>query len=263
MTGFTVVALSVGLVGNVLSRSAVLDALALWPLAALVLPAALIGLKGGRHRALAPLVLLTWLLVTVGLHLGGVAGLPSTAAAVRSDVAAVDEARLTVSIDNVFVRMTEGPFSVTPAPVGGTAGVPVVERVSGSTATALVITTDPTRSPWFRFGEYRVSLDAGVRWDLRVRVAGLELDLTDVDVVAGRFESMTGRVVLGRPSRPATLEFAGDIEVSVPEDSPVRVIGSTRLPDGWTVDGNGGRAPVEGDGWTIRVTSGSVRIVSR
>ena len=81
MTGLTLVALAVGIAGNVLSRTAVLDAIALWPLAALVVPAALIGLKGGRHRALAPLVLLTWMLVTVGLHLGGVAGLPSGAAA--------------------------------------------------------------------------------------------------------------------------------------------------------------------------------------
>jgi hypothetical protein len=38
MTAFTLVALAVGIAGNVLSRAVVLDAIALWPLAALVPP---------------------------------------------------------------------------------------------------------------------------------------------------------------------------------------------------------------------------------
>jgi hypothetical protein len=263
MTLFTVLALSVGIVGNVLSRTAVLDAIALWPLAALVIPALLMGLRGGRNRALAPLVLLSWLLVTVGLHLGGVEGLPSSAAAVRSDLAGITEARLTVAIADLSLSVRSGEFEVAPLPVGGSVGPPVLERVSGTTATALTLTDDTARSPWFRFGEYRITLPPAIEWNLRIAVSGMDLDLRDVNVVGGRFESATGHLVLGEPDSPTTVDVAGDIEVSVPRDIPVQVIGSTRVPDDWAVEDDGARSPTAGDGWTIRVVSGSVRIVSR
>lgn len=263
MTLFTVLALGVGVAGNVLSRTAVLDAIALWPLAALVVPALLMGLRGGRHRALAPLVLLSWLLVTVGLHLGGLEGLPSSAAAVRSDLTGIAEARMTVAIEDLSLNIRSGDFEVAPRPVGGTVGAPVLERVSGTSATALTLTDDPARSPWFRFGEYHVTLPPAVDWNLRIAVSGMDLDLRDVNVVGGRFEAATGRLLLGEPGEPTTVDVAGDIEVSVPPDVPVQVIGSTRVPDTWVVDDNGARAPTSGNGWTIRVVSGSVRIVSR
>lgn len=263
MTAFTVLALAVGIAGNVLSRTAVLDALALWPLAALVVPALLLGRKGGRQRALAPLVLLSWMLVTVGVHLGGVAGLPSTAAAVTTELAGIDQARLTVMVDDLSLRIESGDFEVRPLPVGGTVGAPILEQVSGSSATALTVTHDPTRSLWFRFGEYGVTLPPGLAWDLRIAVAGIDLDLRDTEVVGGRLEAGTGTVLLGLPSAPVTLEVAGDIEVSVPADGAVTVIGASSVPDGWAGDGQTATAPVEGDGWTIRATAGSVRIVSR
>ena len=263
MTGFTVLALAVGIAGNVLSRTAVLDAIALWPLAVLVIPAFLIGLRGGRHRALAPLVLLSWLLITVGLHLGGVEGLPSAAAVVRSDLTGLTEARLTVAIEELSLRMGAGDFEVMPLPVGGGVGAPVVERVSGTAAADLTLTDDTDVSPWFRFGEYRVTVPAVVAWTMRISVSGIDLDLRDVNLVGGRFQAATGQILLGMPEAPAGLDLAGDIEVSVPAEAPVRVIGSTSVPDDWVVEGDGARAPVTGDGWTIRVVSGSVRIVSR
>lgn len=263
MTGLTVTALAVGIVGNVVSRSLVLDAIALWPIAAVALPAALIGLKGGRHLALAPLVLLSWLLVSVGVHLSGVAGMPSSAAAVRTDLAGIESARLTVAVDDLSLRIGAGPFEVAPVPVGGASGVPVVERVSGTSATALVVTDDPDASVWFRFGEYRIRLDQGVAWDLRVTVSGFDIDARDLELASARLVADTGRLELGQPPAAATVEVGGDIEVSVPSDAAVTVIGTTRVPSDWTVSDNGATAPAEGEGWTIRVTSGSVRIVSR
>lgn len=263
MTGFTVVALTVGIVGNVVSRSLVLDAIALWPIAALVIPAALIGLKGGRNRALAPLMLLSWLLVSVGVHLSGVDGMPSSAASIRTDLTGIGSARLTIAVDDLSLRIDPGAFEVAPVPVGGAIGVPVVERVSGTSATALVVTDDPDASVWFRFGEYRIRLDEGVAWDLRVAVSSFDIDARDLDVASARLVADTGRLALGPPRTATTVEVAGDIEVSVPSGAAVTVIGTTRVPSGWTVTDNGASAPVEGEGWTIRVTSGSVRIVSR
>lgn len=256
-------ALAVGIVGNVVSRSLVLDAIALWPIAALVVPAALIGLKGGRHRALAPLVLLSWLLVSVGVHLSGVDGMPSSAAVVRTDLVGIESARLTIAVDDLSLRIGPGPFEVAPVPVGGASGVPVVERVSGTSATALVVTDDPDASVWFRFGEYRIRLNQGVAWDLRVTVSGFDIDARDLDLASARLAADTGRLLLGQPRTAATVEVGGDIEVSVPSDAAVTVIGSTRVPSDWTVTDDGASAPVEGEGWTVRVTSGSVRIVSR
>ena len=263
MTGLTVIALGVGVLGNVLSRTVALDALAMWPLAALVVPAALMGLRGGRHLALAPLMLLTWLLVTVGLHLGGLAALPSAASAVRADLSGIRAGRITVSIDDVELRMGAGPFEVRPLPVGGSVGVPVVEQVSGTSATALTVTDDPDRSPWFRFGAYDVSLTENTVWDLRLQVSAIDLDLRDVALSGAQIEAVRGRIVLGQPPQAVTLELSGDIEVSVPSGVPVTVTGATRVPSDWILDGDDARSPAAGEGWTVRVVAGSIRIVGR
>jgi hypothetical protein len=261
MTAFTFVALAVAVLGSVLSRTVVLDALALWPVAALVVPAALLGLRGGRNRAIVPLVLITWLLGTVGLHLGGAENLPSAASTVSADLSGIETARLAVVIDDVSLRVAPGPFQVAPAPVGGSAGVPVVQRVSGPTATVLTVTDDPTRSPWFRFGVFDLSLTPGVIWELRVRVAHFDMDLREVEVGGGRLEAATGRVLLGNPSGDVTLEVAGNIEISVPPDAQGTALGTTRVPDGWFVEDPA--SPAEWTGWRIVVVSGSVRISSR
>ena len=263
MVGFTVVALSVGVTGAVLSRSIVLDALALWPLAALVLPAVLVGLRGGRSRALAPLVLLSWMLLTVGFHLGGVEGLPSAAATLRPELGTATMARLTVAVPDIALRIGSGEFEIRPTPVGGRAGAPVVEQVSGSQAVAVTVTDDREASAWFRFGEYAISLPTVSSWDLQIGVTSVDLDLTNITVSGARIEAATGRILLGRPAQAATLRLTGAIEVSVPADVPVRVSGTTAVPDDWQTDGDDAVSGVDGDGWTIIAESGSVRIVSR
>ncbi|HSJ28105.1 MAG TPA: hypothetical protein VLB67_07820 [Acidimicrobiia bacterium] len=263
MTVLTVLALIVAVVGNVLSRAVVLDAIALWPLAALAVPAALVALKGGKRAALLPLMILSWLLVTVGIHLSGVAGMPSSASAIRADLSGFESGRVAISVPSLTLSMGQGPFSVVPAPVGGAAGPPLVEQVAGSTAISLTVTDDPARSPWFRFGEYRLTLPQDVVWDVRVTVAGFDIDLSDVTLSGGRFQASSGRLLLGPPGGAVTVEVAGDVEVSVPRDVPVVAVGTTRVPDGWTVSESGATAPVGGEGWTIRAVAGSVRIVDR
>lgn len=263
MVGLTLVALSVGVFGSVLSPSVVLDAVALWPVAALVVPAALLGLKGGRNRALAPLVLLTWMLTTVGLHLGGAGGLPSGAATIRPDLEGVTSARLTVVIPDVVLEMESGDFEVSPSPIGGRGGVPLVEQVSGSDSASFVVTDDREQSPWFRFGEYRIGLPATVRWDLQLRVGSVDLDLTDVQLSGGRIAASTGRIVLGEAAGTVPLTVAGDIEVVIPAGVAARVSGTTAVPAEWAVDGDDAVSPTPGDGWQIRAESGSVRIVTR
>jgi hypothetical protein len=263
MTGLTLLALVVAVVGNVLSRSVVLDAIALWPLAALAVPAAVVAFRGGKRAALVPLMILSWLLVTVGLHLSGLAGMPSSAAAIRADLSGFESGRVAISVPSLTLSVEAGPFAVVPVPVGGAAGPPLVEQVAGSTAIALTVTDDPARSPWFRFGEFRVTLPEDVVWDVRVTVAGFDVDLSQLRLSGGRFQAAIGRLVLGPPGGAVTVEVAGDVEVSVPEGVPVVVVGTTRVPDGWAVSDTGATAPVTGEGWTIRAVSGSVRIVDR
>lgn len=263
MVGLTLVALSVGILGSVLSPSIVLDAVAIWPFAALAVPAFLLGLRGGRSRALAPLVLISWMLITVGLHLGGVDGLPSGAATLRPDIGAVSTARLSVAVPDLGLRIGSGDFEIRPAPVGGRAGAPVVEQVTGSAAAAVTVTDDREASPWFRYGEYEIDLPSSSAWDLRIAVASVDLDLSGVTVSGARIEAATGRIVLGTPTQAATIRLTGAIEVSVPPDVPVRVTGTTSVPDDWQTDGDDAVSGIEGDGWTIIAESGSVRIVSR
>lgn len=263
MVGFTLVALAVGVVGNVLSRTLVLDAVALWPLAALVVPAAIVGVSRGRRRALAPLVLLTWLLVTVGAHLGSVEGLPSGAATVEVDLGTVEDARLVVAVPEVALTVGDGPFIVRPAPIGGRGGPPVVERVAGERSAALTITDAADRSWWFRFGAYDLTLPTATTWTIEVTAASIEADLTALPIAGGRLEASSGQVELGRPAGEASLVIAGNIEITLPADVAATVTGAGDVPSDWTVDGERATSPATGSGWLIVVQSGSVRITTR
>lgn len=264
MVGLTVIALTVAVAGKILSPSVVLDALALWPLAALVVPAALLGFSGGRRRALAPLVLLSWMLMTVGLHLSRFEGLPSSAAAVSADLGEASTGRLVAAVPEVELRVGSGPFTVAPLPGGGDGGVPVVERVSGGSSVSLTLTDDQERSVWFRFGVFDITLPADVSWDLTLEGATIDADLSALDVTALAMTAPHGTVTLGAPSGPASVAIDGDFDLSVPDGAAVTVTGAgtATVPADWTVE-DGTATTGSGDGWMIVVRSGTVRITTR
>lgn len=256
----TVAALGLGIVGRILSPSLVLDLVALWPLAVLAVPAIFLGLAGGRRRALAPLVLLSWLFVGVGLHLGSFTGLPSAAAAVDIDVSGADSGRLALSAADVTVSVRAGPFSIRPQPIGGIGGVPVVEQVAGGTAVSLTVTDDRTRSEWFRFGAWDMDVPVGTAWDLRLSARSVDADLSEVSVVRAQIVAEVGTVRLGEVGQETVVEVDGDVAVLVPTGSAVTVVGEASVPAAWTSTSSGATSPTDGVGWRIEVVGGSVRI---
>jgi len=263
MVGLTILALTVAVLGRILSPSIVLDAVALWPLAALALPAIIIGFSGGRRRALAPLVLLSWILIAVGLHLGRLEGLPSSAATITADLGSAADGRLVAALPDVALVVGPGPFAVAPLPSGGTGGVPVIERVAGDTSVSLTLTDDPDRSVWFRFGTFEVTLPSSPSWNLQLEGKRIEADLRSVTVTAVTLRAPTGSVQLGPPPGGVVVEVEGDFDMSVPSDVPVTVMGPATVPGGWTVNGDTAHSPTDGAGWRIVVGSGSVRIATR
>ena len=97
----------------------------------------------------------------------------------------------------------------------------------------------------------------------RMQVASVDLDFRSVRLTSLRVEAATGRVLLGFPAGEALVEVVGDVEVSVPAEAAVTVVGTTRVPAGWSIGADGASAPVGGAGWRIVAEAGSVRIVSR
>lgn len=256
----TFVALGLGVVGRILSPTIVLDLVALWPMLGLVVPAVVLGLRGGRRWALPPLVVLTWLLVGVGLHLGSLTGLPSTAAAVEVDLGDASEGRLVLSAADLAVSIGEGPFTISPRPTGGTGGVPVVERVAGGSAVSLAVSDDVERSVWFRFGSWDVDVPSSISWDMRVTAATVDADLTDLTVSRVELVVDSGVVRLGTTTSSAVVEVDGTMTVVVPSGSPVTVVGEADVPAGWSATDGGAASPADGVGWLIEVVGGSVRI---
>ena len=98
------VAFVVAVVANLLSTTLILDLAALWPaiaLALIMIPVAL--LRRGPWRWAPPMILLTWLLSGLGLHLNAVSILPS----------AVGDIEIGVDASNVgTAKLTAGPIEV-------------------------------------------------------------------------------------------------------------------------------------------------------
>lgn len=261
--GLALVGLGAGVAGSILSPTLVLDLVSLWPLAVpgvVALP--LVRRFGRTHRQLAlpPLLLLSWLVATLGLHAGGWAPLPSTSADWRGpELSGDDEVSLSVGLDGGSLEASAAASSVAyeidVIPLGGEAGAPDVSELveDGSIRALVAVRRD---SAWFRFAGWRLRLTVGPRWSLDLAGAPLDADLAalDLDRLVLRGE---GAVRLGTPARPAAVTVTGSFLVEVPASSAVRVVGSATVPAGWTEDAGGYRSPNTGAGWTVTVERGA------
>jgi hypothetical protein len=261
LAGAIAVGLTAGLVGGVLSRTLVLDLLALWPLAALVVVGGALAWAFRRRRprliAVPGLVLFSWLVVGLALHLSGFDWLPSSAGdVVRSAPIAEPRARLVADLNGALPlhgSAQPGGYSLVPMRAGGEAGVPeALEQTTDGVAS--IVAVEREDSQWFRFRGWEAAVDPGPEWQMQLESGEADLDLTALRVASVDLTSPTGSVTLGAPlPTGSSMAVDGDVTITVPASAPVTASGPVELPEGWEATDTGGRAPEEGTGWVIEV----------
>lgn len=267
MVGFVAIAGLVGILGDALSPTLVLDLVALWPVILLsVLAGALAFWRRREHPrllALPPLIMLSWMLVGTGLHLGGWDALPSAAAVVRAEVADASEGVLTVSIANGTLALGASEdgvlYEIAPLNRGGQSPVPEVTTVlEDGAARVSVAAADPDF--WFRFAGWQVRLSDSVPWTIEAGGTDIHADLSKLKITSARFVG-AGVVSLGPDQME--LQLSGTFLVTVPPGTPVAVVGSAVVPGDWEQTADGWESP-QGRGTVITAPEGaSVEIRTR
>lgn len=262
--------LGVGISGEVLASSLVLDLVSFWPglVVAFLLAAALWPLfrrRAARLGAILPLLLLTWMWGGVALHFAEWDLLPSSSVDLRGPpIEHIQAASLTLTVGG---PATVGPdsdalYSVRPERRGGMVGVPqAIERLEGDFATVAIFEAEPGR--WFGWAGWRITLAGDPRWTLSLTAESVDADLTGH--VLERLEVHADGVVRLPSSEvdtPVVLE--GDLVVVVPAGVGVTVTGAADVPSEWEVTDTGWRSPGRAPGYSITVAEGSrVRIIPR
>jgi hypothetical protein len=257
--------IAAGVGSQILSRSLVLDLLSLWPvpLGALVMAGVLVRRGGFKNRLMAVpgLLVFTWILLTVSLHLSGAAWLPSAAAVVDGPSAAgVSTASMEVDLGGGTLRLTTGEptvlYRVGPILRGGTTGAPeVLEQTDGSAVNTVVVGRND--SAWFRFLGWSLRLSDVPAWQVEVTAGHILATLGGAEPSDVTLSAPDIDVTLGPRTHASSLVLDGTAKVHVPPDLPVVVTGSATVPDGWQATGDGFRSPAGDGGWTIAVADGS------
>jgi hypothetical protein len=255
--------LGVGIYGEVLAPSLVLDLMSLWPglTLALLLAGALWPFRRrgpARLAAILPLLVLTWLWGGVALHLAQWELLPSAAADVEGPPGeGTETARLSLEQSGrLSLSATDGLlYMVRMVRRGGPVGIPeAVERLEGGQATVSVV--EISGGQWFRSSGWVAELALGPAWDLDLQAAILDVDLRGLRLT--RLEA-EGRGVIRLPAVEAEVPMvvAGDLVIEVPAEARVVVVGTAQVPEGWEVTDTGWRSPGREPGYVITVADGS------
>ena len=268
-----VVAGVVAVVGDILSASLVVDAVAMWPIFLLVIVAGLLGWwrgrrGGNRAGAIIPLSLFTALVIVVAVHLGGWEQLPSAETSLSgpeaSELSPVTELTAQIVGELELSAATGGrAYTVDPIMRGGLVGVPeaVETSVDGDVSIELAAADAPG---WYTFSGWEVGLSPEITWRL-VLNGGIDADLVDVPVEAVAAGG-SGLIELGpAPEGGGRVVVSGDFTITVPPSVPVEASGAVSAPEAWETTPDGARSP-GGDGprWVIRAEGDiDVRVVER
>ncbi|MGH9168203.1 MAG: hypothetical protein ACRD02_10295 [Acidimicrobiia bacterium] len=255
--------LGVGVYGEVLAPSLVLDLVSFWPglTLALLLAAALWPFRRrgpARLAAILPLLVLTWLWGGVALHLAQWELLPSAAADLEGPPGeGVEVARLSLEQSGrLSLLAADGPlYTVRLVRRGGPVGIPeAVERLEDGEATVSVVGI--SGGQWFRSSGWAAGLAPGPAWDLELRAATLDIDLRGLDLTRLEAEG-SGVIRLPAVEAEVPIVVAGELVVEVPAEARVVVAGTAQVPEGWEVTDTGWRSPGREPGYAITVIDGS------
>ena len=229
---------------------ALLVALALWPLRR----------RGiARIAAVLPLLLFTWLAAAVGLHLMEWELLPSASADVDGPSAeGVTAAELEIEMDGTLSLRAGGSrlYSVSLVRTGGEVGPPdALERVLASAAA--VELQERAAAGWFRSSGWNALINRGPAWDLAVVATEVDISTRGIDL---RTLSVTGNgtVTVGPVAVESDVLLDGDITLVVPAAAAIEVIGTARVPAGWSESENGMASGGSGARMTVVVAEGAI-----
>ena len=273
LIGAAMAILAVGVAIRLLSPAIFLDIGALWPIGAALLALGWVIRKIWPATRLAqvpvtPLVVFTWLVLSVSLHFTDLGSLPSRSADLRGP--SVDQ----VGLSTLAVQMREGRLTVStgmgPSAYlvemtrrGGGAGIPVAVESAGERGGEITITDvrDPLPfdldlpvrdNAWLRSAGWRVGLHPEPAWNLTLAAPEVFLDLRTIQLI-GLAVAGEGEIRVGATSRPTEMVLSGTFTIEVPEGVPVEVLGAAIVPEEWTVDGDMAWFGERGAGWDITV----------
>ena len=254
-------ALSVAIVGDVLSPSLLLDLVAFWPFGAVAVLAGMVGvLRGGAPRVVAPVAVLSWMATTMILHLSGAAFLPSMAGGVDGGIGleGIGAADVIVGpVEAVDISFTHADelVSVTTTREGGNVAPAVITPFVGDGRAEVVVTERPEPG-YFLFSGWQMGLGVVDSWNVDVQSNEISLNTEgaiQVDITAAG----DGVLTLTDLAAPSVAHLTGGFEVVVPEGVGVVIEGEADTPSDWVETGRGSRSPNPDVTWTIRVVAGS------
>jgi hypothetical protein len=239
-----------------LSRSVLLDLLAWWPVWLGLIGLALLarGRRWGRIRPSALVAIISVLAIGAFLtgHIRAWPVMPSAMVGLYGPQAgSVVTGALSARIDGqVEVGSGESGFlySVEPIRRGGDVGPPVAtEQLQGpNISVALETSSDPGL---YTFAGWSLDLDEAPTWSLSL-AGELEADLTRLSLTSLQVDG-AGTVTLGPAAASTVVTVSGAFEVTLPADTPARVVGDAVVPAGWIVTDDGYASQTAGDGWVI------------
>ncbi len=265
MAGMLAIVTGVGVSASVLAPGILLDGISLWPglvpvLVALVVTAIR---KGWRRRsgAIAPLLLITWLLLVGAAHLSGWVALPSSAGELYGPTEGPELGTVSIKpVGRLKVEAGSGEnlYQVRFLRLGGPVGAPRAEEVTSLGGVSVTVTEDPP-DPWFRFAGWILRLDPGRTWNLDLG-GQLSGDLSDL-VIGSLTLSGEGEVTLAQVDRPVAVSVMGSYQLVVPAGTAVTVSGPVTVPEGWVATEGGFSSGVAGEGYVIRVAAGGSLLI--
>ena len=263
--GLLLVAVVVGVVGQVFSRAVVLDLVSFWPFLVVIFLIAATVLPRSRGRWLAsvvPLLLIGWLVTAIVLHVNGWEQLPSSSARLAGPIH-VGAADLTVNVPGVLeirgAAAQPEAYLVIPRKAGGDVGAP--EALERQVDLELAVGLRPiATSQWFQSEGWDITLDDRLTWVLALTAIDISADLSSL-VVSSVEVTGDGTVTLGPMAENSrSVDVRGNVTIVVPNEETVQIIGEASVPPSFTATEDG---YVRGEGdptVTIQVVAGALTV---
>ena len=254
------VAIFVSIAASLLSISLILDLAAMWPVLVLgIIFGILSVVRGGVWRWVTPLVLVGWMLATMGLHLAALDLLPSAVGDLQLEVGSdeVGTAQLRAGpLAAVDLSFAEQPqlLSVDMRRRGGDIGPAQVTPLVGD-GRAEIVLTERTDAGFYRFEGWDLTLGIVESWEIDLAAARLDIDTSGVRRATIRATG-AGAIHLAAVPGESIVEVTGVFNVTVPRGVGVVLDGEATTPHDWTRTDRGLSAPGEVV-WTLIVSGDS------
>lgn len=265
MAGAVCLGVGLGMSLGILSPSLTLDLAALWPLPAIAFVTTL-GLWRWRVRrprllAIPGLMMLTWIVATLAVHLAADPWLPSASGDVVAPMTA-RIGRIEVAVESGSVDIDSTPddeYRIETIRQGGTLSPPLALEQPVDDDGFVIVAIPRDRDAWYQFSGWNVRLAQQTMWSLDVVAPVCHVDLRGLAIDAASIRAARADVELGDQDGPSTLDVTGTARIEVGPNTIVDLVGQASVPDHWEQQ-NGAATNAGNDeapDWKIVVHQGS------